>query len=615
MSPHALEIALVATIAIPLAMALLLGVLPIHAERAVARCGLLAAALSAGATIAALAGWAFQRAAPVHTAPHVLFSEGDYRFTFELVFDATAVVFLVLVQLIGGLVMRFSRYYLHREPGFRRFFATVLLFQSAMCLLTLAGNLDLMFAGWEAVGLSSFLLIAFYRERQSPVRNALKTYSVYRIADVGMLLAVCIEGAHGGWPWALGLCLLLAAMGKSAQFPFSFWVARAMEGPTPSSALFYGALSVHAGAYLLLRTFPLWGALTGLRVCVGVVGLATAVLCSMFSRVQPTIKAHIGYASVTQVGLIFFEIALGLTHLALLHTVSNAFLRCYQLLVSPSVVAHRLRRQATAGAARVDWAPPLLDRLMPGRWRATIYVFAMSEGYSRELLKSAVWFPLRRYGRAMLRRPGALAALGIAAASLALAGRHAGLAVPAGVAVLLVASAFSARALALWQRPARAIGWLSASCLLCAVAACEVIGASAQLATSFYAFGVALSYALGAAGLALALGGGRLAARFSGLWATRPLSASLAFVGALGIAGFPVLPTFWGEELMVHGALGRSPAFAAALAAMLGLNGYLTVRNFAFTFFGVPGSGPAQTAGGPLVLRHFTGEPAKLKAS
>src|SRR6185437_15411499 len=138
-----------------------------------------------------------------------------------------------------------------------------------MCLLTLAGNLDLMFAAWEMVGLSSFLLIAFYRERQSAVRNALKTYSVYRIADIGMLLAACLEGSGERSGYLIGLLLLVAAIGKSAQFPFSFWVARAMEGPTPSSALFYGALSVHAGAYLLLRTYPLWNDVLLVHVCGG----------------------------------------------------------------------------------------------------------------------------------------------------------------------------------------------------------------------------------------------------------------------------------------------------------------------------------------------------------
>src|SRR5690606_35206647 len=163
------------------------------------------------------------------------------------------------------------------------------------------------------------LLIAFYWERQSAVRNALKTYSVYRVADIGMLLAACLAGSGGHH--AIGLLLLLAAMGKSAQFPFSFWIPRAMEGPTPSSALFYGGLSVHAGAYLLLRTAQHWDASIIAHVAVGGVGLVTAVTSSMFSRVQPTIKGQIGYASVTQVGIIFVEIALGLHTLALVHLV------------------------------------------------------------------------------------------------------------------------------------------------------------------------------------------------------------------------------------------------------------------------------------------------------
>jgi NADH-quinone oxidoreductase subunit L len=221
-----IELALLVAIAVPLAVGLLLTLRTRQDEVAVARWALGAATVSAGASLLAVLGWLAGRAHPVLTPPHALFGHDSYRFTFELVLDGVAVAFLALVQFATGMVMRFSRFYLHREPGFRRFFATVLLFQSAMCLLTLAGNLDLMFAGWEMVGVSSFLLIAFYRERQSAVRNALKTYSVYRVADIGMLLAACLEGS--GRPTLIGLCLLLAALGKSAQVPFSFWVPRAM---------------------------------------------------------------------------------------------------------------------------------------------------------------------------------------------------------------------------------------------------------------------------------------------------------------------------------------------------------------------------------------------------
>ncbi len=585
-----IELALLAAIALPLATALVFTLGPIGGERACARFALTTTALSAAASAFGIALWLLGGAAPIHSAPHVLFHHGHYSFTFALVLDGAAAVFLALIQFITGLVIRFSRFYLHREPGFQRFFATVLFFQGAMALLALADNLDLMFAAWEMVGLSSFLLIAFYRERQSAVRNALKTYSVYRIADIGMLLAACLEA--GGDRYGLGLFVLLAAMGKSAQAPFSFWVARAMEGPTPSSALFYGALSVHAGAYLLLRTFHLWSGVTAVHVCIGLVGLLTAILCSIFSRVQPTIKGQIGYASVTQVGLIFVEIALGLTHLALLHIVSNALLRCYQLLVSPSVVAHRLRRQATAGAARATPSRSLYARLLPASFRPTIYVFALSEGYLKDLLKVAIWFPLRRLGAALLPRRALLLAFGLLGATAALLlarGSSPTLKLTLVSALIFLAVAFSACGLTLWRKPAIAFGWISGSSVIGASSVIVLAGAN-RFSGIFYALAIALSAALGLIGLVAARLGADLTTRFSGWVESRPGAATLAFAGALGLAGFPLLPTFWGEDLLLSATLGESRAFSLALAALLALNGYLAVRNFAYSFFGAAAS-------------------------
>lgn len=581
-----IELALLTSLAIPLAVALLFVLVPIASERTAARFALTGTALSVGASAVAIALWLAAGAAPFHSAAHVLFHQGSFRFTFTLVLDSASAVFLALIQFITGLVIRFSRFYLHREPGFQRFFATVLAFQTAMCLLALAGNLDLMFAAWEMVGLSSFLLIAFYRERQSAVRNALKTYSVYRIADIGMLVAACLETS--GERRSIGLFVLLAAMGKSAQFPFSFWVARAMEGPTPSSALFYGALSVHAGAYLLIRTFDLWSGALMVHLCVGGIGIVTAVLCSMFSRVQPTIKGQIGYASVTQVGVIFVEIALGLTHLALLHIVSNAILRCYQLLVSPSVVAHRLRRQATAGAARATPARSLYARLIPNAFRPTLYVFALSEGYLKDLLKVAIWFPLRRLGTAILpwRKPLLVVGpLGAAAGLALLRGGSRTTDLGLASALLILAVTFSACGLALWRRPAHAVAWISGSSLFAAAAMLALSEMNGSAAT-FYTLSILLSCALGLGGLVAATFGQTLGARFFGLVSVRPISATVSFVGALGLAGFPLLPTFWGEDALMSATLGESRAFSIALAAILALNGYLAVRNFAYTFFG-----------------------------
>lgn len=575
---------LVVSLVAPLVVALVLAARAVRSEAIVAHLAQGAAALSAATALGAVGVWIAHGAVWRKTPAHVLFARGTYSFRFELVIDLASVVFLLLVQFTTGMVLRFSRFYLHREPGFARFFATVLMFQAAMGVLTLAGNLDLMFAGWEVVGLSSFLLIAFYRERHSAVRNALKTYSVYRVADMGMLLAAAL--AQSGSHRELGLLLLLAAIGKSAQFPFSFWVPRAMEGPTPSSALFYGALSVHAGAYLLLRTFDVWSDVGAVKWCIGAVGLLTAALCSLFGRVQPTIKGQVGYASVTQVGLIFVELALGLRGLALAHTVCNALLRCYQLLVSPSTVAYLLRRQASAGSARVTAGRPSGRRLLPRGWAASLYVFALSEGYLKEVSKRVLWSPFRRLGRWVLPRWVTLLAVGLLGALVVVAFAPRTLR-------LAVASVFTAMALVCsgcgvgsWRQPLESVAWVSASSLAVAAAVLALDPAQNGFAALSYATAIAIFLGLGLAGAASIVPWRGTIARYAGFAEARPLATTCALVSALGVAGFPLLPTFVGEDLLLHDTLRESGVVSTALTGILALNGYLAVRNFAFAFLG-----------------------------
>lgn len=581
-----IEALLLLAIALPLVTTFAVAARLVTTERAVARVAQTAAAVSALTSLAVVALWIARGGEPITTPPHVLFERGGYRFVFDLRLDAASIVFLVLVQFTTGMVLRFSRFYLHREPGFARFFGTVLMFQAAMCVLTLAGNLDLMFAGWEMVGLASFLLIAFYRERHSAVRNALKTYSIYRVADMGMLLAACV--AETGSHRALGLLLLVAAMGKSAQFPFSFWVPRAMEGPTPSSALFYGALSVHAGAYLLLRTFDLWGDATSVRLCVGAIGLLTAALCSMFSGVQSTIKAQVGYASVTQVGLIFVELALGLRSLALAHMVCNALLRCYQLLVSPSAAAYLLRRHASAGTAQATQRHAA-SWLWPASWRPSLYAFALSEGYLKEVLKRLLWSPLRSLGRLVLPWRTTLLVLGSIAATAAVIFAPRATArgdMALGWSFVALSLLCSGSALGSWQRPLRAMGWVSASSLAVAGAVFAFSPAHNLFASLSYGAAIAISCALGVLGTSMVAPRGTRIPRYAGFSEARPLAATFSLVSALGIAGFPLLPTFLGEDLLLHDTLHESAVASAVVTAVLALNGYIAVRGFAFTFLG-----------------------------
>jgi NADH-quinone oxidoreductase subunit L len=356
--------------------------------------------------------WLGAGASPILASVGSLYAGDSYAFHLDFYFDKIAAVFLGMAIVMSALIFAFSKYYLHREQGFKRFYSTVLLFFIGLSLIILAGNFEILFVGWELIGISSVLLVAFYRDRFLPARNALKVFSVYRIGDAILLGAIWyahhlfadsvnfsefseLAIQHGGGIVVLGLLLLVVAMIKSAQFPFSYWLPRAMEGPTTSSAIFYGALSVHMGLFLLLRTYPLWEGSIGLRIAVAVIGLVTAIVASSIARVQSSAKTQIAYASITQIGIMFIELALGLQWLVLFHFVSNASLRTYQLLISPSVVSYLVHDQF------FNFVPPLqkIKNTFLGKLRATFYVMGIKEWNMNTVVSHYVWKPLKLLGR------------------------------------------------------------------------------------------------------------------------------------------------------------------------------------------------------------------------
>lgn len=281
--------------------------------------------------------------------------------------DGLSEALLWLTNILMFLVINFSRVYLHKEEGFKRFFNALALFYLALHWTLLANNFSTLLVGWELLGLASYLLITFYRDRFLPVNNALKVFSIYRIGDLGLILAMwCFYHAtntelnfdrvhdwfaqyghaHIGELTLASALLLLAAAAKSGIFPFSTWLPRALEGPTPSSAIFYGALSVHMGVYLLLRTESLWFGYWQIHMLLIIFGLITAAMCYQMSISQANVKSQIAYAAISQIGLMWFELGLGLpVSFILLHLVSNACLRAYQLLSSPSVVTYLIKEQ------------------------------------------------------------------------------------------------------------------------------------------------------------------------------------------------------------------------------------------------------------------------------
>jgi len=192
--------------------------------------------------------------------------------------------------------------------------------------------------------------------------------------------------------------ILITAAAKSAQLPFSSWLPRAMEGPTPSSAIFYGSLSVHLGAFLLLRTFPFWEHQYSVRILIAVLGLVTSIVTSGIARVQSNVKSQIAYSSISQIGLIFVEIAAGLEILALFHFAGNAFLRCYQLLVSPSVVSYLIREQVY----NYTQPTPSGETTFLGKMKYSFYVLCLKE-WNLDSIMSILWSPLKNTGRRLDR--------------------------------------------------------------------------------------------------------------------------------------------------------------------------------------------------------------------
>lgn len=314
-------------------------------------------------TVIFIGSWMLNGSPTLDIKQVVLYHSHDFEFFIDFYFDRVTAVFALTGVALTFLVAVFSRYYMHREQGFKRFFNTFLLFFAGYNLVVFAGNFETLFVGWEILGITSFLLIAFYRDRYLPVKNGFKVLSFYRLGDICLILAMWMshhlwhknitfnelsatgvaQGAFDGHyvqAMFIAIMILIAAAIKSAQLPFSTWLPRAMEGPTTSSAIFYGSLSVHIGAFLLLRTFPFWAGEWTIKAGIIAIGLTTSLVATSIASVQSSVKTQIAYASIAQIGLIFIEIALGLHVLALLHFAGNAILRTYQLLVSPSVLSY-----------------------------------------------------------------------------------------------------------------------------------------------------------------------------------------------------------------------------------------------------------------------------------
>ncbi len=264
-----------------------------------------------------------------------------------------AALFAVLLAII----MRFSVDYLHREAGYFRFFFVFNLFAFAMLLLVLSGSSVMTFMGWEIAGLCSYLLIAYRYDRPVATTNATRVFVTNRIGDAGFVLGIGLSylwldsvnwidiknpsnPLEIGEATAIAFCFAVAVFAKSAQLPFTPWLARAMEGPTPSSAVFYGAVMIHAGIYLVIFLQALFEQAPLIMGLLVVVGLSTAVYSFLVGLTQTDIKSSLAFAISGQLGLMFMECGLGFWDIASWHLAAHAIVRGYQMLTAPSVLHH-----------------------------------------------------------------------------------------------------------------------------------------------------------------------------------------------------------------------------------------------------------------------------------
>ncbi len=355
------EVAAIAVCALPLCAATANGVNALAGDRlyghvAVARIAVLAVLASFVASLYIAAAMVAQPGTHEITVYRFVES-GDFRADFGFLLDPLSVVMMLIVTGISALVTHFSVNYMHNETGFTRYFTVVSLFVFAMLVLVMADNYLVMFLGWEGVGVCSYLLISFYRERPASAQAGTKAFVMNRVGDAELLIAMFVLVTYTGTleygevfeqasslprgvVETVGLLLLFGAAGKSAQLPFGTWLARAMEGPTPSSALMHAATMVTAGVYLVVRSAPIYDQAPTALTTVGIVGAVTALYGQLVGFVQTDIKGLLASSTTAQLGLMFLFCGLGLYAVAIFHLVAHAFYKSYLFLTAPSILHH-----------------------------------------------------------------------------------------------------------------------------------------------------------------------------------------------------------------------------------------------------------------------------------
>ncbi len=309
---------------------------------------------------------------------------GDAAFSLRL--DSLSAVMLAVIGAVASCVYVYSLAYMHDDPGQRRFFALLDFFVATMCLLVLAGNLVVLILGWAGVGLASFLLISFWRDKEGTLGAGMQALAANAIGDAALLLAVVLLpwgagdlttlhsaslAAVPGGVTTVAAMLVVAAAAKSAQGPLYFWLPSAMAGPTPVSALIHAATMVAAGVYLLCRTHLVLAQAPEVLTVVAWLGVVTALVAAIASLQQTNYKKGLAYSTLSQLGYMFAAVGFGAPFAAFFHLFTHASFKALLFLVA-GIVIH-----ATDGEEELGKLGGLRQQLAGPAWLSLVGSLAL----------------------------------------------------------------------------------------------------------------------------------------------------------------------------------------------------------------------------------------------
>jgi NADH-quinone oxidoreductase subunit L len=330
----------------------------------------------------------------------------------SLYLDPLSLVMMLVVSGVGFLIHLYAIGFMRGDAGFTRFFAEMNLFLAFMLLLVLAGDLLVLFLGWEGVGLCSYLLIGHWYRDPANGRAARKAFVVTRVGDAALLAGVLLlisqfgssdiptllRRATADWPVGSGLAVLTAALflggavGKSAQLPLQVWLPDAMAGPTPVSALIHAATMVTAGVYLIARTHALFVLAPPVQMLVAVIGLLTLLLGALSALAQHDLKRALAWSTLSQVGYMFLALGVGALSAALFHLVTHAFFKALLFLAAGMLIHalggnHDMRRMGGLAGQR----PLELTLFLVGCASLAALPWVTAGFYSKEAILLSVW--------------------------------------------------------------------------------------------------------------------------------------------------------------------------------------------------------------------------------